>query len=287
MDNVAQLAKNTKRNERRCMVLLPTARREEIINILKTKDYAEISYLSQRFQVSEMTIRRDIEKLEKKDKVKRVYGGVRLKEIGERELESPIDERKSTNTREKQAIAKEAAAYIKDGDVIAFDASTTAYELSRYIKFKKKVTVVTNNINIAVELSDDPEITVILLGGFVRRTSLSLIGSSLSKYLESIFIDKAFISCKALNFSDGITDSLMDEGEAKQAIIKRSNQLFILADHSKIDTIAFFKICPADRVDALITDAFVPLTDGQKSCLELYRESGIDLIIAEPVPSQL
>ncbi|MGM8364463.1 DeoR/GlpR family DNA-binding transcription regulator [Virgibacillus sp. W0181] len=269
------------------MVLLPTARREEIVNILKTKDYAEISYLSQKFQVSEMTIRRDIEKLEKRNRVKRVYGGVRLKEVTERELERPIDERKSTNTLEKQAIAKKAAAFIEDGDVIAFDASTTAYELSRYIKYKKKVTVVTNNINIAVELSDDPEITVILLGGFVRRTSLSLIGSSLSKYLESIFIDKAFISCKALNFTDGITDSLMDEGEAKQAIIERSNKLFIVADHSKLDTIAFFKICPAKRVDSLITDSFIPLTDSQKACLDQYKDNGVDLIIAEPIPSHL
>lgn len=262
------------------MVLLPTDRREAIVDILKTKDYAEISYLSQKFQVSEMTIRRDIEKLEAENKVSRVYGGVRLKEMGDREFEDPIEERKSTNTKEKQAIAKEAVKFIQDGDVIAFDASTSAYELSRMVKYNKSVTVVTNNINIAVELSDDPEITVILLGGFVRRTSLSLIGSSIPKYLESIYIDKAFISCKALNFEDGVTDSLMDEGEAKQAIIHRSNQLFMLADHSKIDTLAFFKICPASRIDTLITDSFAPFSKGQKACLDLYRENGINVVVA-------
>src|SRR5690625_3692609 len=238
------------------MMLLPTTRRERIIDILKTKDYAEISYLSQKFQVSEMTIRRDIERLVKADKVSKVYGGVRLKEFDEREFEDPIEERKSTNTKEKQAIAREALNFIEDGDVIAFDASTTAYELSRVIKFKKNVTVVTNNINIAIELADDSDITVILLGGFLRKTSLTLIGSSIPKYLESIYIDKAFISSKALNYNDGVTDSLMDEGEAKQAIIQRTNQLFFLADHSKINTLAFFKVCPANQIDTLITDSF-------------------------------
>lgn len=263
------------------MMLLPTTRREKIIEILKTKDYAEISYLSQKFQVSEMTIRRDIERLEKDGKVTKVYGGVRLKELDEREFEDPIEMRRSTNTREKQAIAREALQYIEDGDVIAFDASTSAFELSRLIKFKKSVTVVTNNINIAVELADDREITVILLGGFLRRTSLSLIGSSIPKYLESIYIDKAFISCKALNYYDGVTDSLMDEGEAKQAIIQRTNKLYLLADHTKINTIAFFKICPASQIDTLFTDDFDEFDEGQKECLELFEENGINLVVAK------
>jgi len=264
------------------MVLFPTERREKIVEILKTKDYAEVGYLSQKFSVSEMTIRRDIEKLETEGHVTRVYGGVRLKRLDEREWENPIDVRKSTNALEKMAIAQEALSFIEDGDVIAFDASTSALEVSRAIKNKRKVTVVTNNINIAIELSEDPEITIILLGGFVRRTSLSLIGSSIPKYLESIYIDKAFISCKALNYYDGVTDSLMDEGEAKQAIIKRSSKLFVLADHTKIDTIAFFKICSADKVNTLITDGFKSFTKEQKTCLDLYQESGVDIVIAQP-----
>lgn len=264
------------------MVLFPAARREEIVNILKTKDYAEVAYLSQKLSVSEMTIRRDIEKLEAEDRVTKVYGGVRLKRLDEREWENPIEVRKSTNTKEKMAMAEVALNFIEDGDVIAFDASTSALEVSRAMKGKKKVTVVTNNINIAIELSDDADITVILLGGFVRRTSLSVIGSSMTKYLESIFIDKAFISCKALNFHDGVTDSLMDEGEAKQAIIERSSEVFVLADHSKIDTIAFFKICPAEKVDTLITDAYQSFTVKQQKCLDLYEENGVDVIVANP-----
>lgn len=263
------------------MIILPEERREQIIEILKTKDYAEIPYLSETFKVSEMTIRRDIDKLEKEDRVIKVYGGVRLKVLSEREWESPIEIRKSTNSLAKKMISKEALNLINDGDVIAFDASTTALELSRLLKYKRKVTVVTNNLNIAIELAEDPEIPVILLGGFVRRTSLSVIGSGMTKYLESINIDKAFISCKSFNFADGVTDFLMDEGEAKQAIIKRSNEIFLLADTSKINTIAFFKICDAEQIDYLITDNSVKHTVEQEECLRQYQESGVRIIVAE------
>jgi DeoR family transcriptional regulator, fructose operon transcriptional repressor len=262
------------------MNYLPQNRRDEIINILKSKEYAEISYLSQKFSVSEMTIRRDIEKLEKEGKLIKVYGGVRLKEIREGEYGGSVDERKHINTQAKKAIAKEAVKFINDGDVIAFDASTTALEVSLQIKFKKRVTVVTNNINIAVELAEDPDITIILLGGFVRKRSLSLTGSLVSKYLESIFIDKAFISSKAINFNDGMTDSLIDEGEAKQALILRSNKLFALHDHSKIDTLAFFKVCPAEKINTFITDSQSPLNDKQSECLESYRNIGVEVITA-------
>lgn len=261
---------------------LPSARRKKIVDILKTKDYAEISYLSQKFQVSEMTIRRDIERLEKENSVSKVYGGVRLKELDEREFEDPVEERKIKYAMEKHAIAKEALNFIEDGDVIAFDASTTAFELSRVIKFKKTVTVVTNNVNIAIELSDDSDITVILLGGFLRKTSLSLTGSAIPKFLESIYIDKAFLSSKALNYNNGVTDSLMDEGEAKQAIIERTNQLFLLADHSKINTVAFFKVCSAKQIDTLITDSFGTFEEEQLETLKLFEVNGINLIIAEP-----
>ena len=263
------------------MIILPEERRERIIEILKTKDYAEIPYLSETFNVSEMTIRRDIDKLEKDDRVIKVYGGVRLKVLSEREWESPIEIRKSTNSLAKQMISREALKLINDGDVIAFDASTTALELSRMLKFERKVTVVTNNLNIAIELAEDPEIPIILLGGFIRRTSLSVIGSGMNKYLESINIDKAFISCKSFNFTDGVTDFLMDEGEAKQAIIKRSNEVFLLADTSKINTIAFFKICDSKQIDYVITDNLISHTQEQKDCLKQYQESGAHVIVAE------
>jgi DeoR family fructose operon transcriptional repressor len=263
------------------MINIPSKRRDQIIEILKSKEYAEIPYLSQKFSVSEMTIRRDIEKLESEGKVNRVYGGVKLVSIRDRNYELSIEERLNSHSKEKQIISIEAAKFINDGDVIAFDASTSALELSRYIKFKKKITVVTNNIKIAGEVSEDPNISTILLGGFVRQWSCSIIGSSMNKYLESIFIDKAFISCKSLNFTEGVTDSLIDEGEAKQSLIERSNQLYVLADHSKINTLSFFKICSSDKIHTIITDSNKPFDQQQQKCIDSFREIGVNVIMAQ------
>ncbi|GAA0355398.1 DeoR/GlpR family DNA-binding transcription regulator [Alkalibacterium iburiense] len=262
------------------MIYLPQNRRDEIINVLKSKEYAEVSYLSHKFKVSEMTIRRDVEKLVNSGLVVKVYGGVRLKHNNITEYDTPVKDRKNINHTAKRLIALNAVDFIDDGDVIAFDASTTALEISNQMKFKKKVTVVTNNINIAIELADDPDIPIILLGGFMRKKSLSLTGSLISKSISSIYIDKAFISSKSINFNDGLTDVLMDEGEAKQAIINKSDKVFALCDHTKINTRSFFKICSHNKIDTLITDSLGSFDEEQKSCLDLYRENGTNVIIA-------
>ncbi|MCL6573300.1 MAG: DeoR/GlpR family DNA-binding transcription regulator [Bacillus sp. (in: Bacteria)] len=256
----------------------PLTRRMKIVTLLEETDYADVSNLSSLFQVSEMTIRRDLESLEKAGDVIRVHGGVKLKT--KRVYEASIEKRLNTNKPEKMAIAKEAANLIEDGDVIAFDASTTAFEVSKLIKSKKKLTVVTNNISIAIELSDTEEITVILLGGFLRGKSLSLVGSSLHKYLQSIYIDKAFISSKALNFTEGLTDATIDEGEAKQALIDKSNQVFVLVDHTKLGKLAFFEVCGKNKIDKILTDQLDPLLPEQQECIDSYLEYGTEVVIA-------
>jgi|SRR5699024_4917207 len=263
------------------MHLSPKNRQNEIIHMLQSKEYAEIPYLATYFNVSEMTIRRDIDQLEKDNKVTKVYGGVRLKESKNKVSEGSLEFRKSSNRDAKMAIAKAAATLIDDNDVVAFDASTTALELSREIKFKKKITVITNNVNIAVELSDDTEITVILLGGFLRKSSLSVTGTMMSHYLDTIFIDKAFISCRSFNFQDGMTDNIVDEGESKQALISRSSKLYAIVDHSKINTRAFFKICSVDEIDTLITDNYSAFDEEQLTCLNDLRSKNVNIMLAD------
>lgn len=255
----------------------PENRRKRIIDILGQTDYADVTYLSSEFNVSEMTIRRDIDRLEKDNEVIRVYGGVKLKT--KRLYEASIEERLNSNRQEKIAIARVAAGLINDGDVVAFDASTTALEVSKLIKDKEKLTVVTNNISIAIELSDTPGVAVILLGGFLRDKSLSLVGASIKKFLESIYIDKAFFSAKALNFNEGLTDSTIDEGEAKQAMIAKTTQLNVIADRSKLGTVSFFEICGKERIDRIITDRLAPFTPEQQKCIESYQSYGTEVSI--------
>ncbi|MBJ8026830.1 DeoR/GlpR family DNA-binding transcription regulator [Bacillus cereus group sp. N21] len=256
----------------------PVERRNKIIEMLEQREHVEVSYLSHTFQVSLMTIRRDLEKLEKDGKVIRMYGGVKLKT--KRVYEYLMEERLNSNKREKLAIAREAARLIEDGDVVAFDASTTALEVSKLIKDHKDVTVVTNNLSIAIELADVPEIVVIVLGGFLRGKSLSVMGASLKQYLERIYIDKAFISSKALSFHEGLTDTAIDEGEAKQAMLSKSNEVIVLADHTKLGKVAFYKVCDKQGITKIITDELIPLTPLQQECINSYKEYGTPIILA-------
>ncbi|PDY48593.1 DeoR/GlpR family DNA-binding transcription regulator [Bacillus pseudomycoides] len=256
----------------------PVERRNKIIEMLEQREHVDVSYLSDAFQVSLMTIRRDLEKLEKDGKVIRMYGGVKLKI--KRVYEYSMEERLNSNKQEKLVIAREAARLIEDGDVVAFDASTTALEVSKLIKDRKDVTVVTNNLSIAIELADVPDIVVIVLGGFLRGKSLSVMGASLKQYLERIYIDKAFISSKALSFHEGLTDTAIDEGEAKQAMLSKSNEVIVLADHTKLGKVAFYKVCDKQGITKIITDELIPLTPLQQECINSYKEYGTPIILA-------
>ncbi|PEE40487.1 DeoR/GlpR family DNA-binding transcription regulator [Bacillus pseudomycoides] len=256
----------------------PVERRNKIIEMLEQREHVDVSYLSDAFQVSLMTIRRDLEKLEKDGKVIRMYGGVKLKI--KRVYEYSMEERLNSNKQEKLVIAREAARLIEDGDVVAFDASTTALEVSKLIKDRKDVTVVTNNLSIAIELADVSEIVVIVLGGFLRGKSLSVMGASLKQYLGRIYIDKAFISSKALSFHEGLTDTAIDEGEAKQAMLSKSNEVIVLADHTKLGKVAFYKVCDKQGITKIITDELIPLTPLQQECINSYKEYGTPIILA-------
>lgn len=261
------------------MTHTPYMRRKKIIEVLEQTECVDFSFFSDLFKVSEMTIRRDVEQLEKAGEVVRVYGGVKLRT--NRAYEATIQERLNTNKKEKMAIAIKASELIMDGDVIALDASTTALEVSKLIKDRKNLTVVTNNISIAIELSSYKNIKTILLGGFLRGRSLSLIGASLKTFLESMFIDKVFLSSKALNFSEGLTDATVEEGEAKQAMIEKSNQIYVLVDHTKLGKLAFFQVIDKEHIDAIITDQCEPLTLDQEECLQLFRDYGVQVILAD------
>lgn len=257
----------------------PFYRRQEIIRILKEYDFSDIPYLSKHLDVSEMTIRRDLDKLEKEGTIEKVYNGAKIR------MKDPYDAslqvRKTKNLEEKRAIARKAAEFINDGDVVGLDASTTALEISKLIKDKKRLTVITNNIEIAVELSEAQDVFCILLGGAVRKSSLSIIGPSVASMLNSMYIDKLFISSKALSFNEGLTDAIMDEGETKKEMIKKSKNIFVVVDHTKICKTSFFKVCEYREMSKIITDGLEEFTEDQKVTIQKYREKGVDVIIAD------
>lgn len=249
------------------------------MQILMENESADITTLSRQLGVSEMTVRRDLEILEKDGNVVRVYGGAKIK--SKRVYESLMEERLIKNIAEKDAIAKKASEYIEDGDVIALDASTTALAICKYIKDRKKLTVITSNICAAIELSDQNDISIILLGGTVKKSSLTMVGPCIKDMLKQFYIDKAFICSKSLSFKEGLTDATIDEGEAKKAMMDSSKSVFIVADHTKINEVSFFHVCDYKRMNKIITDSLGEFTKDQIECLESFRSKGVDVVIAK------
>lgn len=251
-------------------------RKDYILQYVAQHAYADVVDLSRLLGVSEMTIRRDFEKLEKDQLLLRVRGGARS--MPQMTYEAPLTNRIKENAREKDLIGAYAAGLVEDGDVIALDASSTVYAMSRHIT--KPVTAITNNISATIALCEKEQAEVVLLGGKVNKESRYTVEFEPSRCMDRYHADKAFVSSKAIDIQHGITDALPLEAEEKKALIRGSREVFVLADHTKLDTCAFYKVWEIEGIHHLITDAAAH-TQNQLEFLEQCRQRDIQVHLVE------
>ncbi|MFY4775168.1 DeoR/GlpR family DNA-binding transcription regulator [Metabacillus sp. RGM 3146] len=248
-------------------------RRRMIMEKLHERQRVTVKELSEEIKVSEATLRTDLTKMEEDGLLKRTHGGAILMDTIENETNFYNRERK--NKHEKSAIAKKAVELISNGQCIMLDASSTALELARTLKeMQIRLTVVTSGINTALELHDHPSITVILLGGIVKKGSYSLEGSLGVNILSQINIDLMFTSANGFSFEAGLSDFSVYEVELKKAMVNASNKIVALLDHTKINKNSIASFASIDQIDTIITD--YALTD---SYAEKFDEYNIEVII--------
>lgn len=233
--------------------MLAIERKNAILETLQKEQRVLVSELSQAYGVTEETIRRDLDKLEKEGFVKKTYGGAVLNE--NTNIEMPLRIREKTNRKEKQTIAKLVAAMIEEGDSIILDSSSTSLMVAQELKDRKKLTVITNSLEVLIEFSKSKGVHVISTGGLLKSSTLSLIGKNAEKTLENFYVDKAIISCKGLDIKKGATDSSQDDAEIKRSMVSCSKQLILIADSTKFGTISFAKVLDFRRGDILVTDS--------------------------------
>lgn len=232
--------------------VLAIERRNLILEKLQDSKKVVVSELSKLYNVSEETIRRDLEKLEQEGYATKSYGGAVLNEnVG---FDMPLTVRSRKNVAAKQKIAEIAASIIHDGDHIMLDASSTDLFIAKAIKNKQRLTVVTNSIEIILELSEVPGWTVISTGGTLKEGYLALIGPEAEKSAQAYYADKAFVSCKALNREHGIMDSLQQFTSLKKVTIESAAKSYLVLDSSKFDKTAFSRIDTMGRIHGVITD---------------------------------
>ena len=174
--------------------MLAIERRREILARLAVEGKVIVSELARDFEVTEETIRRDLERLDKEGLVSKTYGGAVSKH--NTALDLPYNIREGVNVFQKQKISDEVAALVNDGERIMLDSSSTALYIVKKLKNKKNLTIITNSVKILLELSDKPDFTVLCTGGSLKEGSLSLTGSSAEKMISSYHVDFAICSCK-------------------------------------------------------------------------------------------
>lgn len=244
--------------------MLVAERHEKILDLVNQRGSIRVTELGQILGVTEETIRRDLDKLEGEGKLARSHGGA-VRVNGDQEI--PYFEREIQNAEEKIAIAREAIKHISAGDRIVLDASTTAWYMAKNLP-DIPLTVVTNSIKVAIELANKEKIDVISTGGILRPKSLSFVGPLAEQSLNLYRVNKAFISCKGLDFSFGISDSNELGALIKRKMISIADTTFLLLDHSKFGVQDFTHLVHLDQIDQVITDS---KTDSENIRLKCCR----------------
>lgn len=227
-------------------------RQKKILELLENEGSVSVSRLSQSLGVTEETVRRDLEKLEKQECLRRTHGGA--VPIGDSTYEASLEKRKLINVESKQKMAKEASKYIAPGDTVFLDASTTTFFMARELKNIKNITVITNSLRVVNELAGAEGVKLISVGGIVSDNQ-SFVGSLAERAIEeNYFASKMFFSSKGITADAGILESNELECGIKQKMLINSKTKYYLCDKSKMGSVGFVKLAPFETIDCLITD---------------------------------
>ncbi len=239
--------------------MLNVERKNAILKIVDEQSAVTVNDLARTLNVSEVTVRKLLNSLARQGTLRRTRGGAVSLSVPVRE--NDLRTKEKTNIHKKKAIARAAYALIDDYDTVLLDAGSTTLELVKYIRNgnKRNITVVTNALNIALELLDSYDIEVIIIGGHLRHSVVSCVGPLAEKAIASMYFDKAFIAANHVSLRHGATTPKLAEGQFKQDAINASGKSFLLCDSSKFGGASTAKICPLSAFTHIITDTDLPL----------------------------
>ncbi|MCY4465810.1 MAG: DeoR/GlpR family DNA-binding transcription regulator [Chloroflexi bacterium] len=247
-------------------------RRAVIIQALGARGRVSVSELSQLIRVSDMTIRRDLEALEREGLLRRIHGGA--VSVTSLSYEPPYILRKEQNSAAKVRIGRKAASLLNEGETIILDVGSTAVEVARALKGRVNLTVLTSNLRAAAILADEPGIVLLLTGGRARAGERSLVGHLAVRTFNELVFDVFIMGVAGIHPDYGVTDYNMDEAQVKRTAIRASQRRIITADSSKLGKVAFAKLCDLDDIDVIVTD------DGAPDELANVESESIATIIA-------
>lgn len=239
---------------------------------------ASVRSLAEELQVSESTIRRDLELLDRDGELLRTYGGAITPSptppVSGDGKESPFAVERDRNLDLKERVAAKAVELVADGDVVVLDIGTTTPLVARGLR-GRDVTVVTSNLAVLDELRDDEAVRLVLLGGVLRRNYQTLVGSLVEQSLRQVHADRVFLTCTGVRPGGRVVDNMAVETPLKQAMIEAAEQVVVLATEAKFPGQGSYRLCSLSDVDVLVTTSGAP-----ESTTDVCREAGGKVIRA-------
>ncbi|MEV5576724.1 DeoR/GlpR family DNA-binding transcription regulator [Spirillospora sp. NPDC052269] len=249
-------------------------RRAQIVSSVRTKGAASVRELAESLKVSESTIRRDLDVLDRNGELVRTYGGAAPSPQQAAPEEISFAASAERDSEGKEAVARRAAELVEDDMVVVLDIGTSTRLIARHLR-GRPVTVITANLAVFDELRDDPAVRLVLVGGVVRRNYLSLVGSLAESALRQVSADLVFLSCTGVRANGHVVDDMEVETQIKRAMIEAADRVVLVASETKFPGTGSLRVCSLEQLDTLITTA-----GADPQTLELCRQAGGKVIIA-------
>ena len=244
-------------------------RRDRMLALIRERDYVRVGELSERFGISEVTVRSDLDALAASGDVQRIRGGAIPREHA-------FEVSETSFAAEKIAIGRAAAELVRDGETLLMEVGTTLAATARALVSRlelRNVTVFTNGLKTALELeAATPRITVVLLGGTLRPLQHSLVEPMASLILEQITVHTLILGCNGVDPDAGVTNVNLPEAEVKRKMLRAARRVVVVADGSKIGRTELALLCPVERVDLLLTGE-----SADPAVVERLRRRGLDV----------
>jgi DeoR/GlpR family transcriptional regulator of sugar metabolism len=253
--------------------MLPNHRRDKILELLKEDGSAKVADLAKLFKVTEVTIRQDLEKMERDGQLTREHGGAYLKNI-EAQVKS-FELSHQDNLDKKERIAAKCLEFIESGDSIILDSGSTTTEIAKKLKGFKNLTVITNALNIAMLLGTEPGINLIVTGGEFKPPTLSLTGQKAADFFNGINVQKLFLATAGLSLKSGLTYPSISDIVVKKAMIDAAETTYLVADSTKIGKSSFASLGALSLINYVITDPGISERDKR-----IFEDNEIELILA-------
>lgn len=233
-------------------------RRALILRLLEQKDEVLVTELSRQTGISEVTIRKDLTILQNRHLLLRTRGGAMRRPIENPNEETALSKKQMFNFKEKERIGAEAVKLINEGDVIMLDSGTTTMEIARHLGKFQNLRIITNALNVALELMNYKRFTVVLLGGSVRVNSLSIVGPLALSTMRNFSSYKLFLGVDSFSLGNGISTHNLEEALLNQIMIQQADKVIAVFDSSKFNKRSFVHVADVKELDCIITDRAIP-----------------------------